>query len=143
MSISSFFLVDIDSDRTFIEKYCWESARYRFLFTIVFNIDSENDIVLVEAFCVVIHTFIGKARLSAPDWRRWSSWAAVLHESSTSTPRRSKCSAACSGTPTSSHSLTLHNLKINRQADSRVRQMALYRSTWGFRTPSTIALGST
>ena len=32
----------------------------------------ENDIVLVEA-CVVIHTFIGKARLSAPDWRRWSS----------------------------------------------------------------------
>ena len=41
-------------------------------FTIVFNIDSENDIVLVEAFCVVIHTFIGKARLSAPGWRRWS-----------------------------------------------------------------------
>ena len=25
-----------------------------------------------EAFCVVIHTFIGKARLSAPGWRRWS-----------------------------------------------------------------------
>ena len=46
-------------------------------------------------------------RASAPGCRRWSFRAAVLCGSSTITPRRSKCGADRSGTPTPSHSLAL------------------------------------